>query len=111
MRKTYRQFSNDVQRYRWAMGRTPMRQDLIRLGKDEEGKWVYLRPEHLKTHLLIQAPTGAGKTFLARHIFRSLVPQGAAIYAGDPKGELFQALEEDFAALGLQNRTVLFQAG
>jgi hypothetical protein len=101
--------SKEIHKYwRLAAGRDDTR---IYLGRDEEDKPLRLRPEHLKTHLMIQGPTGVGKTFLARHIFRSLAQQNVSIFVDDPKAELFGALEEDCAALGLDNRTLLFHAG
>jgi len=60
---------------------------------------------------MIQAPTGGGKSYLARHLVRQLLarsPSEAAVFVDDPKGDFYAGLEEDCAALTLENRTILF---
>jgi hypothetical protein len=83
----------------------------IDLGVTEDGAPLYIRPDFYKTHVMIQAPTGAGKSVLARHLVRHLLrlpASEAAIFMDDPKGDLYAGLEEDCAALDLDDRTILF---
>lgn len=89
----------------------------LHLGTKDDGAPLYLRPDFLigerGSHLMIQAPTGAGKTTLTRQILRSLLRsrEPLAIWADDPKcepGGLYDALEQDCAALELEDRTILW---
>ena len=86
----------------------------------DTGGPLYLAPDfligELGSHAMIQAPTGRGKTSLVRPILRSLFqwPQPLAIWIDDPKGgsgDLYQGVVEDCAALGLDNRAILFNTG
>lgn len=108
MKSKMQKFCTDVARYRQLAALK--QRGVIRLGISDDREPLYLDPQVFQTHVMIQAPTGAGKTFLARHLFRSLVqqPERVAIWADDPKQDFYEALEEDCAALGLAERTILW---
>ena len=100
-------FSAGVQRYGQLF--TLAQQGYIDLGSAVDTAPVYLPPELLDTHLMIQAPTGHGKTFLARIIFREIAKnkKHAAILVDDPKHDFLEALEEDCAGLRLDDRVTI----
>jgi Helicase HerA, central domain len=99
-------FSRGVARYRTQLALE--RKRAIHLGTTDAGAPLYLSPKLLDTHVMIQAPTGHGKTFLARLLFRELAQQQlAALYFDDPKHDFLEALEEDCAALNLAHRVTI----
>jgi hypothetical protein len=99
-------FAKGVSHYRSALALA--RHNAIHLGATEHGAPLYLPQELLRTHVMIQAPTGHGKTYLARILFRSLATSGAAVYVDDPKHDFLEALEQDCAALHLDERVTIF---
>jgi hypothetical protein len=99
-------FAQGVAHYRTMLALD--RQGCFELGTTDAGAPLYLSPKLLDTHVMIQAPTGAGKSFLARILFRAAARTGAAIYVDDPKHDFLEALEEDCAGLGLDDRTTVF---
>ncbi len=107
-------FSDGVDRYLKLIARELMLRRCITnkraivLGETEDKRPLLLPKDKLKTHLFILAPTQHGKSFLARHIIRDLLTENATVYVDDPKGDLYHGLEEDCAALGLADRTILF---
>jgi hypothetical protein len=84
------------------------RQGCFQLGTTDAGAPLYLSPKLLDTHVMIQAPTGHGKTFLSRALFRELAPKPVALFCDDPKGDYVLDLEEDCAALHLDHRVSVF---
>jgi hypothetical protein len=99
-------FSRGVAQYRTQIALE--RKNAIQLGTTEQGAPLHYLPDLLRTHTMIQAPTGAGKSFLARILFREIAKSGASIYVDDPKHDFLDALEEDCAALGLDDRVTIF---
>jgi hypothetical protein len=104
----HQRFLAGVQHYRQLLARE-LRGD-IHLGTTEDGAPLYFPPALFDTHVMIQATTGHGKTFLSRILFRELAkrrPQ-VAIYVDDPKHDYLPDLEVDCAALGLDERVTIF---
>lgn len=108
MTLTIRNFSSQQSHHnRFRRALSLLARKAIHLGVSEDGKSLDLRPEHLKTHLLIQSPTQTGKTSLGRELIRRLTRLRASLYVSDRKGDLYKGLEEDFAALRLDERVTL----
>ena len=99
-------FATGVQHYQQMI--SCARSGHILLGQTPETAPVYLPPELLDTHVMIQATTGHGKTFLSRLIFRALAQKRVSIFGDDPKHDFIGDLEEDCAALGLDDRVTIF---
>jgi hypothetical protein len=78
-------------------------QGYLHLGTTAQGAPLQLAPALLSRHLLIQSPTGGGKSQLFRAIFRRLATQRFALCCDDPKGDTEPELEEDCAALHLED--------
>jgi len=58
---------------------------------------------------MIEAPPRSGKTMVARHLGRYLLPKKASVVSFDSKGDLHYGLREDCAALGLDDHAVLIE--
>jgi hypothetical protein len=99
-------FAAGIERYRTQIALA--RRGCFQLGTTDAGAPLWLSPELFNTHVMLQAPTGHGKTFLSRAIFRELAPKSVALFCDDPKGDYVLDLEEDCAALRLDERVSVF---
>ena len=85
-----------------------MRTRGLNLGTTLDGQPLFLRPEHVQTHLHLLGPTGCGKSRLMLWIYQNLCSTNRPIVLIDPKGSLYCMARDWSLSHGLQKRLVLF---
>src|SRR5215216_3404598 len=94
--------------------RTPLREGQrvrtrgLFMGTFPDGQALFLKPEHLSTHLHLLGPTGSGKSRLMLWIYQNLCASNRPIVLIDPKGSLYRMARDWSLMNGLQKRLVLF---
>jgi hypothetical protein len=78
------------------------------LGTAPDGLPMYLKPEHLRTHLHVLGSTGTGKSRLMLWLFKLLCHTNRPIILADFKGGLVEMVRNWALANGYAKRLVLF---